>query len=60
MEEIKMFKNFNLSDDEVIEIINKYENLITKNSRINGQIDEDLRQEIIINIYKRLTRNREI
>lgn len=55
-----MFRNFNLSDDEVLEIINEYENLINKNSRINGRIDDDLRQEIVINIYKILTKNREI
>lgn len=54
-----MFNNFDLSDDEVLEIVNKYENLINKYSRINGEIDEDLKQEIILNIYKSLTKNRE-
>lgn len=54
-----MFNNFNLSDDEVLEITNQYENLINKYSRINGEIDEDLKQEIILNIYKSLTKNRE-
>ena len=34
-----MFKNFNMTDDEVMEIINKYNNLINKYSRINGNID---------------------
>lgn len=54
-----MFKNFNMSDDEILMIIEEYENLINKYSYINGEIDDDLRQEIILNIYKDLTRNRE-
>lgn len=54
-----LFKNFDLSDDEVLDIIFQYENLINKYSRINGQIDEDLKQEIILHIYKNLTKNRE-
>lgn len=54
-----MFKDFNLSDDEVLGIIEEYENLINRYSQINGEINEDLRQEIILNIYKLLTRNRE-
>ena len=56
---MKMFKDFNLSDDEVLEIIAEYKNLIEKYSKINGILDEDLKQEIVMNIYKTLTRNRE-
>lgn len=56
-----MFNNYNLTDEEVLEIIEKYENLINKHSRLytNGPIDEDLKQEIIIKIYMVLTKNRE-
>lgn len=56
-----MFNNYDLSDEEVIHIIDKYENLINKYSRLysNGPIDEDLRQEIILKIYVTLTQNRE-
>lgn len=54
-----MFNNFDLFDDEVLEIVTKYENLINKYSKINCEIDEDLKQEIILNIYKCLTKNRE-
>lgn len=54
-----MFKDFNLSDDEVLQIIAEYKNLIDRYSRINGNVDEDLKQEIVMNIYKTLTRNRE-
>ena len=43
-----MFKNFNMTDDEVMEIINEYNNLINKYSRINWNIDKDLKQEITI------------
>ena len=54
-----MFKNFNMTDDEVMEIIYTYDNLINKYSRINGKIDVDLKQEITVEIYKTLTKNRE-
>ena len=54
-----MFKNFNMTDDEVMEIINEYDNLINKYSRLTGNIDEELKQEITIEIYKTLTKNRE-
>ena len=54
-----MFNDFNLSDDEVFEIIKKYENLINMYSEINGNLNDDLRQEIIIGIYIALTKNRE-
>ena len=56
-----MFNNYDLSDDDVIEIINKYENLINKYSRPspNDSIDEDLKSEIIEKIYRVLTKNRE-
>ncbi len=55
-----MFNNYNLSDDDVIEIINRYENLINKYSRItkDDPIDEDLRAEIVKKIYTSLTKNR--
>ena len=56
-----MFRNYNLSDDEVVEIIKKYRNLINKYSRLypGGPIDEDLRGEIIEKMYRVLTINRE-
>lgn len=53
-----MFNNFNLSDDEIIEILSKYNNLIDKYSRIDGEINDDLRGEIVLKIYKTLTKNR--
>lgn len=58
-EKIKMFNNYSLSDDDVMGIIEKYDNLINQYSEINRKIDEDLKQEIIITIYRKLTKNRE-
>lgn len=54
-----IFRDFNMTDDEVMEIVYEYDNLINKYSRINGRVDEDLKQEITIEIYKTLTKNRE-
>lgn len=54
-----LFRNFNLSDDEVEDILKKHNGLICKYSEINGVIDKDLRQEIMIEIYMSLTQNRE-
>lgn len=56
---MKMFNNYNLTDNDVLEIIEKYSKLINKYSILNGDINEDLRQEIIITIYIKLTANRE-
>jgi len=52
-----IFNNFNLSDEEVLAIIKKYDNFINKYSVINRKRDEDLKQEIIIKIYTTLTKN---
>ncbi len=54
-----MFNNFNLSDDEVLEIIQEYIKWINANSIIDGKVDEDLKQMIILDIYITLTKNRE-
>ena len=55
-----MFNNFNLSDQEILKILEDYKNLINKNSVINGELDEDLQQEIKLWIFKILTKNRKI
>lgn len=56
-----MFKNYNLTDEEVLDILKQYEGLINKYSKLynNSDIDEDLKQEIILKIYVTLTKNRE-
>lgn len=53
-----MFNNFNLTDQEILKIINDYKNLIDKNSIINRKLDEDLQQEIKLLIFKILSKNR--
>lgn len=53
-----MFNNFNLSDEEIIKIINDYEGLLVSKSMINYKFDEDLNQEIKIAIFKNLSKNR--
>ena len=55
-----MFNNFNLSDEEILKIIEDYIPLIIKNSQINFKLDEDLVQEIKINIWKELSKNKKI
>lgn len=54
-----LFKNFNLSDDEVEDILRNYNGLINRYSEINGVVDKDLKQEIMMEIYISLTQNRE-
>lgn len=53
-----MFNNFCLSDKEIMKIIKDYSSLIKKYSVIRDKYDEDLRQEIEIYIYTKLTKNR--
>lgn len=53
-----MFNNFDLSDDEILKIINDYKPFIIKTSTLKDGFDEDLMQEIKYIIYKRLRKNR--
>ena len=53
-----MFNNFNLSDKEIVKIIEDYKNLINKNSIINNSIDEDLQQKIKLLIFRLLSKNK--
>ena len=57
MEE-KYFNNYNLTDEEILSIIEQSLPVINKNSKINGVIDEDLKQDIIVNIYEQLKSKR--
>ena len=58
MGECRMFNNFDLSDQEILKIIEDYKNLINKNSVVSGSFDEDLQQEIKFLIFKVLSKNR--
>ena len=42
----KIFNNKNLSDEEILYIIKRFQPLIIKASFINGKFNEDLNQEI--------------
>ena len=53
-----MFNNLDLSDQEILKIIEDYKNLINKNSVVSGSFDEDLQQEIKLLIFKVLSKNR--
>lgn len=57
MEDIR-FNNYSLSDDEISKILKDYESLIIEKATINKKRNEDLEQEIRIQIYKTLTKNR--
>lgn len=54
----KEFNNYNLTDEEVLNVIEQSIDTINFYARINGVIDEDLKQEMIIAIYEQLTRGR--
>ncbi len=53
-----MFNNFDLSDREILKILEDYNPLIIKMSKLRDGFDEDLTQEIKYMIYKTLTKNR--
>lgn len=52
------FNNYKLTDEQVLNIIERNMKKINENSKINGIIDEDLKQEIITEIYSQLTKGR--
>lgn len=52
------FNNYNLTNDQVSKILDDFENIIRKKATINGKRNEDCEQEIKIQIYKSLTKNR--
>ncbi len=53
-----LFNNFSLSDDEVCKIIKQFESSIRKKSYVFGKHNKDCEQEIRLQIYKVLTKNR--
>ncbi|MGN1310174.1 MAG: hypothetical protein ACI4VP_00420 [Clostridia bacterium] len=53
-----MFNDFNLSDEEIIRIIEDYNPLIISKSKLHYKFDEDLCQEIKLNIWRELSKNR--
>ena len=58
MMEDRKFNNYSLTDDEVTKILEEFKKDIRLHSIIYGKVDEDCEQEIRIQIYKTLTKNR--
>lgn len=59
MEDTK-FNNYSLTDEEISKILEEFKHDIRVNSILYGEVDEDCEQEIRIQIYKSLTKNRKI
>lgn len=57
MDDLK-FRNYTLSNEEVESIIKQYEKYINSQCFVDGIFNEDLKQEICINIFVALTKNR--
>lgn len=53
-----MFNNFQLTDKEILKIIEDYKNLIEKYSKIGDRQNADLEQEIKLFIFANLSKNR--
>lgn len=53
-----LFNNYNLSNDEIEKILKDFRPDIKRASKIDGKIDEDCEQKIMIAIYQKLSRNR--
>lgn len=53
-----MFNDFNLNDNEVMKIIKDYNLLILRQSTLINGFEEDLKQEIELEIFRTLTKNR--
>lgn len=52
------FNDFTLTDAEVTKILDEFKDIIKSNSFIFGKYNEDCEQEIKLQIYKTLTKNR--
>lgn len=54
------FNNYSLSNDEVTKILKEFRDEIRVSSVIFGRYNEDCEQEIRLQIYKALTKNKKI
>lgn len=52
------FNNYSLTDEEISKIIKDFDKDIRTKSIIFGKVDEDCEQEIRLQIYKALSKNR--
>lgn len=53
-----LFNNYNLSNEEIERILKEFRPEIKRASKIDGKINEDCEQKIMIAIYQKLSRNR--
>lgn len=53
-----LFNNFNLTNEEIESILNQLEKFINGNCFVNGQFNNDLKQDIYFNIFITLSKNR--
>ncbi len=53
-----LFNNYNLANEEIEKILKEFRGEIKRASKIEGQINEDCEQKIMITIYRKLSRNR--
>lgn len=54
----KYFNNYSLSNEEIEKIIMDYRPVIRKAAKIDGKLDEECEQKIMIAIYQKLSKNR--
>lgn len=54
-----LFNNYSLSNEEIEKILKDFRGEIKRASKIDGKINEDCEQKIMITIYQKLSRNRE-
>lgn len=53
-----MFNNYDLTNTEIEKIIKEFKGDIKRAAKINGKVDEECEQKIMIAIYQKLSRNR--
>lgn len=53
-----LFNNYNLSNEEIERILKEFRSEIKRASKVEGRINEDCEQKIMIAIYQKLSRNR--
>lgn len=53
-----LFNNYNLSNEEIERILKEFKSEIKRASKVEGRINEDCEQKIMIAIYQKLSRNR--
>ena len=54
----EVFNNYTLSNDEIEKILKNFRSDIKQASKIDGILDEDCEQKIMIAIYQKLSKNR--